>query len=372
MTEFKSIPQSYLPDSEKQRLCQQLLDEFGVNRVKIVERTGEMRHGCILPGGEHSDQQRNPTASLNYKKLTYKCLGCNQSGGLLWFIGIMRGCSGHQARKWLSKETGTDGEVQSLAKLLDLFDSLYSQRQTRPDIPKMSMKILKPWLLVHPYMTDVRKVPEKTLYHFRVGYGEFKQPDSDVVSKRIVIPAIWDGSLVGWQTRRLFNDGTPKYLSSADFPRDQIIYNFDPKRKEAIVVEAPMSCLRHWHHIDNIEPTFGASVADKQLNHLKKHRRLVLFMDNGDAGWNAACLGTHDFKGKLTRPSMAEVLSPYCQVDVVFNPYVKFDSEGRVIWLDPADLDDKTTEELVDAAVPYSVWRPPTMEDLQEYKPQGV
>jgi hypothetical protein len=369
--------QAYLPDVEKRRLCEELLHEFGVGKITVVEHSGEMRHGCMLPGGNHSDQIANPTGSLNFKKLTYKCLGCSQSGGLLWFIGIMRGCTGRQARQWLAKETGTEGNVSSLGKLLELFDSIYSEKRTRPSIPVMSQNILKPWLFIHPYMTETRKVDLETLFHFQVGYGEFEvgPPEARMKSKRIVIPHIWKNNLVGWQTRRLYNDGTAKYLNSPDFPRDSTIYNYDGRRDYAIDVESPMSVLRHFNNEPGFEATFGASVSDSQLVPMRMHRRHILFPDNGSAGWDSYVTGVYSdsFKArkkKIVRPSLAEQLSSYCDVKVVFNPYVDYDEDGNVIWLDPADLDWQTVQQLLDDALPYSVWSPPTTADLQKYVPK--
>jgi hypothetical protein len=357
-----------LPDAEKEALCQGLLDEFGVGRVRVTSK-GEMIHGCLLPGGQHSDQQRNPTASLNYKKLTYKCLGCNQSGGLLWFIGIMRGTSAAQARKWLSKETGTEGQVQELAKLLSLFDALYAGESVKAVIPKMSPNLLTPWLKIHPYMTEERGIPEETLIHFMVGYGEIQigPPEDHVMSHRIVFPLFWKGDLVGWQTRRIFNDGTPKYHFSPDFPRDRALYNYNPRRKRAIVVESQMSTLKHFHGIPEIVATFGASVSDEQIRYLRTFPEIVLCMDNGKGGWDAV-QGIYDNRKRLVRPGLGEALAPYSNVFVYENTYMAGrDEEGRPIWLDPADFTTDIMSDLVDRAVPYPLWRPPDNSELREY-----
>lgn len=334
-----------LPDFQKEELCRSLLAEFGATRV--ITRHDELIHGCLLPFSNHTNQAADPTASLNYKKLTYKCLGCGSGGGLLWFIGACRpGTSALAARKWLEEQTGIGSGNMSLAKLLEFFDALYASKKKEryAPIPTYNDRILGQWDWRHPYMTEVRHVPEETLDHFRVGYAAEYQvvvgytPDSKPIfgtSQRITLPHYWDGKLVGWQTRRLGDDGTPKYLSSPDFPREQTIYNYDYMASKAVVVESPFSVLRHSHQ-GHMEGTFGGSVTERQVQLLQKHPVVVLFMDNDDAGWKAT-------------EYLIEALRGHCKVYVVVNPWAA----------DPADMDDATYAELVQNAVPWPVWSRP-------------
>ena len=338
-----------LPDSEKQALCEGLLDEFGINVARITNR-GEIHIPC--PFGMHNDQDRNPTGSLNYQKLTYKCLGCQASGGLLWFVASLRNSSAIEARDWLSKATGTDGSVMDLSDLLRLFDAIYDNgHHQKSPIPHYSKKVLDPWLFIHPYMTDPveeqgRGIPEENYKHFSIGYAQEYRVSENKTSERIIIPHFWDGELVGWQTRRLCDDGSPKYLNSPEFPKEQTIYNYDPYQDRAIVVESTMSVLKHWHALPELVCTFGASVTDEQVRLLQKIPTVILWMDNDSAGWNAV-LGRPS-KGKR-EAGLAEKLAPYTNVLVVENPYAG----------DPADLDTDTVINLVQNAVPYSVWQPP-------------
>lgn len=336
-----------LPDAEKERLCRSLLADFGATHVR-PGGDGELIHGCLLPFGNHRDQDRNPTASLNYKKLTYNCLGCGAGGGLVWLIGLCRDESGTQARKWLEDQTGTGADEQSLASLMQFFDAVYNPaRSIDPPMPRMNAKILSPWMAIHPYMTDPkpegRGIPEQTLMDYRVGYGVMRcRIDSDsekpvyIQSHRIVIPHFWKGNLVGWQTRRLAKDGTPKYLSSPDLPKDRTIYGYDAKAKRTVAVEAPMSVLSKAHLDPHIEGTLGAKVTERQVRLLAMHPQIVLFFDNDEAGWNAT-------------QKVGEALEPYSTVWVVDNPFNA----------DPADLDDQTYLSLVENPMPFSLWRRP-------------
>jgi hypothetical protein len=338
-----------LPDDEKERLCRSLLAEFGVTQV-TSGRKGELIHACCLPHGRHKSGDSNPSASLNYLKLTYNCLGCGQSGGLLWFIAECRETSATDASGWLARETGTDGTVQDLSALLAFFDSLYGKKSTTPPpMPKLDQSVLDPWMMIHPYMTEYRHIPVDNLKRFLVGYGEFriKVGEADwVTSERIVIPHFWKDDLVGWQTRRLYkSDGTSRWKSSADFPKDVTIYNY-VERRASIVVESPMNVLRHVHHLGTMEATFGAAVTDVQVRLLSRHPEVVLWFDNDQAGWDAT-------------EAVGEALEPYCKVRVVDSPYAA----------DAADMPDHLAADLVGNSIPFALWKRP--EDPESLIPKS-
>ena len=336
-----------LPDSVKESMCRGLLEEFGATITSVREPDGELIHRCALPWHE----ERRPSASLNYKKLTYRCLSCDSKGGLLWFIAACRDVPGPEAKKWLEGQTGLGVEFD-LGALLNLIDAIDKAptAQVRPPMPKFSPLVLKPWKVIHEYLTEDRGVPEQNIVDLSVGYAERYKVSDMQRSQRIVIPHFWRGDLVGWQSRRIYKDGTPKYLSTSDFPRDRTLYNHQPNREMAVVVESPMSVLRHYHHIP-FEATFGAAVTDQQVKLLARHRRVVIWMDNDPAGWRATEGAWEEFgrRRKKVSAGLIERLAPYTDVRVVNNPWAA----------DPGDMDDQTVEELVATAVPYPLWRRP-------------
>lgn len=354
-----------LPDPVKEELARSLLAEFGVTSITTREPDGELIHCCPLPW----HPETKPSASLNYKKLTFRCLGCNSKGGLLWFIATVRGISGPDARTWLGEQTGLEGADFDLKALLDLLDALYddSRKTGPPPMPSFGEKVLAPWRFIHPILTTGvpelgikgRGIPEANLISMQVGFASdmrVRVGESFVSSQRIVIPHYWRDNLVGWQSRRVGNDGTPKYLSTADFPKDRTLYNFDGKRRRAVVVESPMSVLRHLHHLP-MEATFGASVTDGQMRLLTQHEQVILWMDNDTAGWNAVegHFPTKQVNGKLVpgpvSPGLGARLSPYCDVRVVDSPWAA----------DAAEMDEEMAADLVEQAIPYALWNRPTV-----------
>jgi hypothetical protein len=205
-----------LPDFEKRELCEGLLREFGVTRWRATDK-GELIHSCPIPGG-HRNGDKNPSASLNYKKLTFNCLGCGTRGGLLFFIARCRGEDVEGVRSWLGEATGTGGHVMDLGRLMDILDALEAPDAPPPPIPRFSKGTLDPWrkwAIQHPYLTepppDGRGCPTETLEHFKIGYAPEYAMGGQSVQERIIIPLFWRGDLVGWQARRLDPWDEPKY-----------------------------------------------------------------------------------------------------------------------------------------------------------------
>jgi hypothetical protein len=360
-----------LPDPSKKALCEELLTEFGVRASRVNDKTGEMVHACLVSPGLHRDQDKNPTASLNYKKLTYNCLGCGSSGGLLWFIATCRGETSEGARQWLEKTAGLGGQVLELDAMLRFLDAVYAKAETQP-VPKYSEKILQGWAYEHPYLMEARGISEELYRKFRLGWD----PHWD----RVVIPHFWNGSLVGWQSRKLppewrseqwipkppradgeaqmdihsGNPGSPKYFSSADFPKETTVFNYDPRQREAVVMEAMLSAITHDEYFHS-EALFGAKFTDMQIRRLVKHERVILWMDNDEAGWKAV-EGRPEVRptkarpeGQSAIPGLCELLAPYTEVLVVDSPWSQ----------DAQELPTREAVALKDAALPWGVWRRP-------------
>lgn len=307
--------------------------------VVSVEETGRVEEVfCAIVPTTHS-------FVLSDNILTGNCLGCGMSGGLLWFIAVCRGESSEQARHWVEQQSGETDDEEGLAALLRFIEAVYNPENTAytPPIPRMSPKVLDQWRAIHPWVVDPlpdgRGIPIETAMRFNVGYGWISVPlgEHRVSSERIVLPHFWQGELVGWQSRRLNKaDGTAKYISSPDLPKDTTLFNYQ-ERGPAVVVESQMSVLSKFHVCPEMESTFGAKVTDRQMRLLSRHSSVTLWMDNDDAGW-------------LATKRMGDALAPYCPVFVV----------PSTLAADPADIaDERLFLDLLDERVPYQLWSPP-------------
>jgi DNA primase len=310
-----------------------------------------------MPFGAHRNGDSKPSASLNYKKLAFHCLGCGAKGGLLWFIAVCRGDDdGHSARQWLGEQTGFGGTVMEGHKLVQILEAIFAQQNERPEAMPVYPKVtLDPWTHdgVHPYMTHVgsfgpikcRGIPEENCKRFGVGYAEaypmgyVLHPDGTKTwrepQERIVIPIFWDGKLVGWQARAIDPADEPKYKNSAEFPRDRVLYGWEPGM-DIVLVESPMSVLRHCHHQPMVA-SLGKELTDIQLRILQRAKSITMWFDPDRAGWS----GTE---------RAIEELKRYVPMKVAVWPYG---------YTDPADLDDDTVDRVVAEAVPWSIWRRP-------------
>lgn len=319
-----------LADDEKQEMALELLEQFGAQNVSVVG--DEITHSCVLPFGLHSNGDQNPSASLNWRKLTYHCYGCGSGGGLLWFVGSCKGEDTGGVVSWVTKQIGAESESKGLENFLAYIDKVYSpvgQKVVQP-IPEFNPSVLAHWRYIHPYLTEIRHIPESNIIAHEVGWD----PDAN----RIIIPHFWKSKLVGWQSRRLDDDGTPKYKNTPDFPKNETLYNRPPDRREPLlVVESPMSVISKSHVWPEMVATFGASVTDRQKLILSEHSKVILWFDNDQAGWTA----TDD---------VASDLSKYCDVFVI-------DSD---LDADPADLTDAQFSDLVQWQLPYGLWQPPS------------
>lgn len=330
MTKYSS-----LPDSEKRRVCLDLLNELGVRNLK--ESGDELIHSCSLPFGSHANGDSSPSASLNWRKMVFNCFGCGGRGGLAWFVATVKGQTSSDAKNWIAEQTGLGG-VQDVSALISFLDSLDSPDAEAPIIPTYDPKILESWMLIHPYLTEFRKIPVDNIVHSCVGFD----------GSSIIIPHFWDSKLVGWQARRLLSDQGPKYKSTPSFPKDRTLFNFDRSQRDVVIVESPMSVVSK-RHLVHVEATFGASITNRQCDLIASHSgKIILFFDNDEAGWAAT-----DRVGSW-------LVDRTSQVFVVNNPFAA----------DAADMDDATYCRLVSKnLIPFILWSKPS--DLKEL-PDGV
>lgn len=365
-----------LPDVQKKQLCLDLLTEFGADEIHETAK-GELQHRCTLPLGGHTDRD-SLTASINYKKLTFHCFVCGNSGGLLWWIAVNRHEGVTQTRQWLRDTSGITTGL-STETLLHIIDSLFHPKSEDRAIPNYSNRSIAQWTnwpMFHPYLTDPwvrkgREIPEETLRQFNVGYCD--RDEDWRYYQRIIIPIYWQEKLVGWQARKLDpQDPEPaKYKFSPDIPRDRILYATPgtlAQRDTLIVVEGNIGVLRHAHHLP-IAATMGASVSPLQLPLLHRFKRVILWLDNDKAGWQAM-KGTYNRYGKQLKAGLIDELRPYTEVFVVTNPFGSIEGrqeepEGPP---DSADFTDHEAEVLVDGAIPAVLWNPPAPSELVPYR----
>ena len=325
---------AHLTSAERRILCYDVLNSLGAQNMR--ESGDEIWHSCLLPFGLHAHGDRNPACSINWEKMVVNCFVCG-GGGFGWWVSHVKGFDhAGEARQWVAKQSvvaADDGEA--LSRIGEFLDELAKPKQTayKPPLPRYAPSVLDPWRFTHPYLIEYRHVPEQTIIEMQVGWN--------AAQSQVIIPHFFRDTLVGWQARNLGNIGPdrPKYKSTPDFPKDRTLYNFSERYDRPVIVESPMSVLRHRHHCPQMMATFGAQVTIDQMTlAMSKGMAPILWFDNDLAGWNA------------TR-TVGTWMMDRGPVDVIVNPY-----EG-----DPADLPDELFEQvLAEHRVPFALWQQPT------------
>jgi hypothetical protein len=320
-----------MSDSEKHDMVLEALEELGAQNIQ--EDGDEIKHSCILPWGLHAHGDRSGSASVNWRKLAFNCFVCG-GGSFFFFLAECKGESETAIRHWAEGKIDTSTEEGYLSLLSYIDECFHPKAEHDAPIPHFNPAVLDPWMKVHPYLTEIRHIPRENIVRHKIGYNA----DID----RIIIPVFWKGDLVGWQKRRLVNDGSPKYQNTPDFPRAKVLYNWDGPVGLPVIVESPMSVVSK-SHLEGFQfiATFGKQVTDVQLRLLSQLNDVVLWFDNDAAGWSATS-------------QVGEYLIRYTDVFVVDSPWNA----------DAGDLDDDTALGLLEHhMIPFSLWTPPTVKE---------
>lgn len=289
-----------------------VLDYYGAENTseKIFgDGTTEILHSCLLDRVErhHTNGDMKPSAVMNLDHKLYVCyswLSCDIFHFIMkmekkeYFSEIIR-----FIQPFLSGSASEDPEnfKKELERLFDQKE-VYSL-----ELPSYSERILKPWLVSHPYLREDRGVSLEASSRLMIGW--------DSEDNRLVFPHFFQGKLVGWQKRAIPSSplwpGTltqiPKYKSNISFPKSHTLYNYDRaiQEKSVLVVESPMSVAKAYSlGLENVVATFGGGVTKNQAQLLRSFDEVIVWMDRDDAG----------YKGERL---LVQSLYNYCRVRVV-------------------------------------------------------
>lgn len=105
--------------------------------------------------------------------------------------------------------------------------------------------------------------------------------------RRVIIPCLSStGSLSGYQTRKIFEDGRPKYLTRSKVGKKLLftdVFTHDPSDTLCVVVEDALSCIKvgRTHHSVAL---MGCSSNDQVLKYLTNHyKHVIIFLDNDNS-----------------------------------------------------------------------------------------
>lgn len=326
--------------------------------ARFVKRSGdELIHPCLLPFGNHSNDDKNPAASLNEEKLLYNCFKCASGGSLLWATETILDIASSAARRLI--EQGLSPTNTSRQQMLAVLEALWTE-QPKLSMPHYSLKQLAPWIRPMKYLTN-RGISEEVQAEMRTGVNLMNMDkvmmrggeEVLINQPRLIIPHVFGDVLRGWTMRKLSKAQVGnKYRHTPRFPKKETLFNWDGVRGEEaiIVVESPLSVLKlKSEGMTNVVATFGAEMNEGQLRLMTQFREVILFPDGDLAGYRS--LRRFDQQGN----EMGAIVSLLPMVNLYVVDHGLLD--GAFNERDAADYTKGELEILLADRTPAPLWR---------------
>jgi len=228
--------------------------------------SGEQRMRCPLP--DHDDNEAS--ASVNWNKRVWHCMGCGEGGSLSKLIPILRSESNGQ---------GTDADVIDInkrrgSKRQDPVDQ--AEALTERKVRKYQEHLQsKPALL--RYLTEERGLTDETIQRFEIGYDEHRS--------RYVIP-VRDSEGVLVNFRRYSKDGRPKFTNAFGHGTPPRLYPERELEAEVLVLAEgewdALATIQNGHHA--VTGTHGSTTWDTEWSKQLAGKTIYVCYDNDKVG----------------------------------------------------------------------------------------
>lgn len=271
--------------------------ELGFESIR--EDNGNDIGYCILPYGLHSNGDTTGKLGIHREKMVYNCWVCG-GGSLLDLVVNVKDLDIEQATDWLFQFTGAKQE--SSEAFLGRIHKTMNPEQKTTTLPYYNERTLDKWATDdHPWLAE-RGIPGEVAEIFRVGYNPKAKKyapkqngvaiDEPFVGEAMVLPHFWKNKLMGWQHRWLTDDRPKwcqKYTNTPDLPRAETLFGFDIAVKvcaktgqaPVIVESVPTAMFLTGLGYPSIA-TFGATIKDAQLRHLRAFQNGVILSPDND------------------------------------------------------------------------------------------
>jgi len=367
-----------------------------VDVVELISRyTPLKRAGSVYKGLCPFHSERTPSFVVFPHTGTWHCFGaCGTGGDVFAFVMRKENLTFREALEMLAQQVGVDLSAAEGSAQNDQRDRLYAANAA-------AATFFRHTLLHHPGAEIARSylqrrgIDDATADAFQLGYApalwsglrdhllgrdfsldllldaglikrsEERQSTYDAFRHRVIFP-ICDrqGRVIGFGGRVL-DDGTPKYLNTAETPlfhKSHVVYGLDRahrtirERDQVVIVEGYMDVIAaHQFGYSNVVACMGTALTTEQLQQLQRFtNNFVLALDADAAGQQATIRGLNQARQALTRVSKP-VVTPGGRVQLEdrlgANLFITTLPEGR----DPDDVirqDAPLWERTVAAAKP--------------------
>ena len=243
------------------------LERLGIEHT--VSR-GEAQAHCPAHEDRTGHEDRNPSWSINIDTGVHHCFSCGWKGGLSSVVAQVRGVDRAEASRWIEEERPVR-EVDELRRTMERVRT--RQLRVIRSAP-VDEALYRSFSDPTPEMLSSRGITEDSAWFFGL-----KRRDLDTW----VLPITDEyGHLIGWQEKAgpiVRNRPTGVKKGSSLFGLGLV------SGDEVTVVESPLDAVRA--HSYGMPPTvalFGSHPSQDQAHLLSRFRRVVLALDNDEAG----------------------------------------------------------------------------------------
>lgn len=240
---------------------------------------------------------RNPSWSINADTGAHNCFSCGFRGSLQYLVSYLNGIPMEEAGEWVKTTTS------------DLAKRLERALAPKKVIEKPEVDITEANLAAYSFPPAERLLSRGLTSEAANYYGILY----DTRRECWIIP-IRDsaGKLLGWQEKGIAGRYFRNYPTGIQ--KSKSLFGYERYASGTmIVVESPLDVVRLASvGITGGVATYGTSVSNEQLNLIKGAERVVIAMDNDEAGLNTS----RDLIRRATALWMEFWLFDYSDVDV--------------------------------------------------------
>lgn len=276
--------------------------------------------------------ERTPSFVVDPARQSWHCFGaCSEGGDIFAFVMKKEGLEFGEALRLLAQRAGVELVTQQVAEGPDERDRLRQAHEAAALYYHNLLLNSAAGLEASRYLLEQRRLTAKSIEDFQLGFsldswsalkahllergyseaelvlaGLLRRRDDgsgsyDAFRGRIMFP-IWDqrGHAVGFGSRALTAEQTPKYLNSPQTPifdKSGTLYPIHRARQairredKAVIVEGYLDAIMaHQHGLENVVAALGTALTEQQVALLKGLTKRLVFALDPDAAGDAATL----------------------------------------------------------------------------------
>ncbi|WP_188187598.1 CHC2 zinc finger domain-containing protein [Nonomuraea sp. SYSU D8015] len=236
----------------------------------LSEEYGEVSARCPAHLERLGHEDRNPSFSVNADHGKFNCFSCGFSGRFAELVAYVLGVEHGQAVAWIRSK----GTVAAVTRM-------YEEREPEPERKKISEASLALYVDPPADELDKRGIFLEAARKFGIlwdpKHSAWITPIRDV-----------SGRLMGWQTK------SSGYVRNRPYgvKKSETVFGLHltpPVPGTGVLIESPLDCaVLATFGVEYPVATFGAKVSAAQIALLSRFRRVIVWMDNDEAGWRSA------------------------------------------------------------------------------------